>query len=129
MYIHHIGIIVSNIEKSIAIYNNLGYCQSSEPMIDNVQFNKIVFLSRPNDSQNIELIEPIDERSSVCHFKCGYHHMCFIGETGENVIDSFKKMKIGKIFTKPIIAPALNYKKVVFACLQNDTFIELILNE
>ena len=55
--------------------------------------------------------------------------MCFIGETGENVIDSFKKMKIGKIFTKPIIAPALNYKKVVFACLQNDTFIELILNE
>ena len=75
MYIHHKGIIVSNIEKSIAIYNNLGYCQNSEPVIDNVQFNKIVFLSSPNDSRNTELIEYIDERSSICHFKCRYHHI------------------------------------------------------
>ena len=42
--------------------------------------------------------------------------------------EKFKDMKIGKIFTQPIVAPALNNRKVVFACLQNGTFIEFILS-
>ena len=35
---------------------------------------------------------------------------------------------VKQIFTQPIVAPALNNRKVVFACLQNGTFIEFILS-
>ena len=75
----------------------------------------------------IELIEHIGEKSSVYNFKSGYHHICFTSDIVEDIIEDFKRMNIGKSFTKPITAPALNSHEVVFACLPNGTFIELIL--
>ncbi|PWL98726.1 MAG: hypothetical protein DBY04_03505 [Clostridiales bacterium] len=128
MHIHHIGIIVNDIEKDSSMYKSLGFCQCANLVVDLIQFNKIIFLQDFNNSIKIELIEPIDERSSVYNFKCGYHHICF-QEDGGNIIENFKKMKVGKIFSKPIVAPALNKRKVVFGCLKNGTFIELILED
>lgn len=73
------------------------------------------------------LLEPINELSSIYNFRDGYHHICYEAEQGEDIVQLFKTMKIGKIFTKPIIAPALSGREVVFACLQNGTFVEFIV--
>ena len=125
MRIHHIGIKVKGLEKNIKIYTILGYYQVSKTISDSIQNNRVAFLS--NKSQTIELIEPINELSSVYHFKDGYHHICYEAESGEDIIQRFKKMKIGKIFTKTIVAPALGNRNVVFACLNNGLLIEFIL--
>lgn len=122
---HHIGIKISQLEKNIELYSKLGYHQVSPITVDEIQSNRIVFLQ--NQSQFIELIEPLNEKSSIFHFKDGYHHICYEAEEDEDIIKAFKEAKIGKIFTKPLVAPALENREVVFACLQNGLFIELIL--
>lgn len=104
----------------------MGYKLKEETVIDSIQNNLIAIL-KSEFFPDIELIEPIDENSSIYNFKVGYHHICYEAELGEDIIQKFKSMRIGKIFTKPIIAPALDNREVVFACLQNGTFVEFIL--
>lgn len=104
----------------------MGYFLNDSIIVDKVQNNRIAIM-HSCFSPNIELIEPIDAGSSVYNFKEGYHHICYESELGEDIIQKFKEMKIGKIFTHPIVAPALDNRKVVFACLQNGIFIEFLL--
>ena len=118
MRIDHIGIIVKDMQRSIDIYMSLGYHMSSGVITDEIQHNNVAVLNSKS-APDVELIEPINEMSSIYNFKEGYHHICYEAEPGEDIIRNFKEMKIGKIFTSPIIAPALNNRKVVFACLQN----------
>lgn len=126
MTIHHIGIIVADINKAINMYYKLGLKLMDDIVIDHIQNNRIAFL-KSESCLTIELIEPIDEKSSIYNFRKGYHHICYETEEGEDIIKKFKDMKIGKIFTSPIVAPALNNRNAVFACLQNGTFVEFLL--
>lgn len=126
MKIHHTGIIVRDIEKNMNIYAKLGYTKISEITNDKIQNNKIVFLQNKSDSNVLELIEPINSNSSIYNFKCGYHHICYEVED-ENFIKFFKEQKIGKIFTKPVISPAINNRFVIFGYLYSGIFIEFLL--
>ncbi len=127
MKIHHIGIITRNIEKSRAVYEALGYKALSDTAEDNIQHNKIAFMQSGDGSQTIELIEPMGESSSVAGFGDGYHHICYEAENAESFEEEFKKLKIGRIFTKPIEAPALQNRKVLFAYLTNGVFVEFLM--
>jgi catechol 2,3-dioxygenase-like lactoylglutathione lyase family enzyme len=118
------GIIVRDLKKNIDIYTNLGYDQVSEIVVDNIQHNRVVFLQTQYHS--IELIEPLNEKSSIYHFKEGYHHICYEIENATSFLEDFKKLKIGKIFSKPMSAPAINNRNIVFACLTNGTFVEFL---
>lgn len=124
MKVHHTGIIVKNLEKNITIYIKLGYDQVSDIVVDNVQQNRVVFLQ--NQNHKIELIEPLNENSSIYHFKEGYHHICYEIENKDAFFENFKQLKIGKIFMKSIQAPAINNCEIVFACLTNGTFVEFL---
>lgn len=126
--IHHVGIIVKDIIKSIEIYGKLAYIQVSEVFLDENQNIKVTFMQTSDKTQTIELIESLDETSSIYHFKDGYHHICYEVED-KNFIDTFKKLRIGKIFSKPVEACALDNRQVVFGCLNNGMFIEFLLNE
>lgn len=57
----------------------------------------------------------------------GIHHICYEVEEQYDFREIFKKMSIGKIFTDDMIAPALGYRQVVFACLKNGMFVEFLL--
>lgn len=127
MKIHHTGIIISNIEKSIEIYKQLGYTQMSEVVVDKIQHLKIVFLKSSDETQNIELIESLGDESTIHNFKNGLHHMCFDVRDIQDFTDYFKTLKIGKIFTKTIIAPAIDNCSIVFALLHNGMFVEFII--
>lgn len=124
MKVHHIGIVVKNLEKNIALYTKLAYAPISDVINDNIQHNKVVFLQ--NQCHTIELIEPLDENSSIYHFKEGYQHICYEVENSDVFLNDFKQLNIGKIFTKPIQAPAINNREVIFACLTNGTFVEFL---
>ena len=120
MKLNHIGIIISDIEKSKQLYAKLGYT------VDMIQNNRIIIMTS-EDSVALELVKPINVSSNVINAHKGYHHICYEAESGEDIVQKFKEMKIGKIFTQPMIAPALDNRQVVFACLQNGTLIEFIL--
>ena len=124
MKVHHTGIIVKDLEKNVILYIKLGYDQVSDIVVDNVQQNRVVFLQ--NQKHKIELIEPLNEKSSIYHFKEGYHHICYEVDDREAFLYDFKQLKIGKIFTKPMLAPAIGNREIVFACLTNGTFVEIL---
>lgn len=126
MRVNHIGIIVEDLHRSVRIYSRCGYVLYNDIKQDNIQNNRIAIM-KSQFSPDIELIEVVNESSSIYNSKKGYHHICYEAAPGEDIIKKFKEMKIGKIFTPPITAPALNNRKVVFACLQNGTFVEFIL--
>ena len=124
---HHIGVIVENLEESRMVFEALRYRACSEVVVDSYQHNRILFLKREDTEQKIELIEALDEQSTVKRFKSGLHHICFEVENAEDFREEFKKLKIGKIFTQDITAPAIQNRKVVFACLKNGLFVEFLL--
>lgn len=127
MNIHHIGIKVDNIDKSKNIYEKIGYSKLGDIVVDSIQNNKILFMQSTDKCQKIELIESLNEKSSVFNFNNGLHHICYDVRQIENFLDYFKRLKIGKIFTSQIIAPAIYNRKIVFACLNNGCFVEFIL--
>ena len=124
MKVHHMGIIVKDLEKNVVLYTKFGFDVVSNIVVDNVQQNRVVFLQ--NQNLKVELIEPLNEKSSIYHFKEGYHHICYETENKDAFFENFKQLKIGKIFTKPIHAPAIDNRKIVFACLTNGTFVEFL---
>ena len=125
MKINHIGIVVKDIVKSKAMYTKMGYSSITDIIQDWNQNNHII-LMKLHDSPSIELIQPINIQSSVYHFAPGYHHICYERDE-EDIVQFYRDMKVGKIFTRPITAPALNNRDVVFACMHDGTFVELII--
>jgi len=79
MIIDHIGIVVKSLQEGILHWKRVfGYNQMTEPVINNRQKVKVVFLSKEK-SLTIKLLEPIDETSSVYTFSKrggGLHHLC-----------------------------------------------------
>ncbi len=129
MIVHHVGIIVRDIDKSILILNKLGYICTGQIVIDSIQKNKIIFLNSEDKRLTIELIMPIDNTSTVNNFHEGYHHICFDVSENHDFLNQFKLLKIGKIFSKPIIAPAIHNREVVFALLYNGMYVEFIISK
>ncbi len=126
MKLNHIGIVVKDIQKSLVIYENIGYILISNIIIDNIQNNKLIFLENILTGEKIELIEPINEKSTVFNFKGGYHHLCYEVKNIDEFISEFKKNKLGIIFTNKITAPAFDNKNVIFAYFKNDTIVEFL---
>ena len=124
--VHHIGIKVKDLKKSIGIYEKMGYTKISNIVIDTIQNNRIVFVKSSEGFQILELIEPIDSTSSICHFDDGYHHICYETDSPD-FKEKFDGLKIGKIFTKPVMVPAIEGRKALFGCLSNGTFIEFLV--
>jgi len=128
MKVHHVGIVVKDIEKACLLYRGLGYVQVDSIIEDNVQHNRLLFLK--NGELLVELIEPINSSSPVYNPRnLGYHHICYEVEDLDKAIFSFEDAGLGKIFTDKITAPAFNGRKVVFAILKNGTIIELLAGD
>lgn len=126
MRIHHIGIVCCNIDKTVCLYERMGYALQGGIVNDSYQNNRIAFLNN-GFPPLLELVEPMDYTSTVANCNSGYHHICYEVEDKDDFVEIFRKLKIGKIFTEPFVAPAIKNKRVVFAYLRNKTLVEFIL--
>ncbi|MHA1786403.1 MAG: VOC family protein [Candidatus Helarchaeota archaeon] len=127
MRLHHVGIVVKDINKAIKIYKNIyGFSQESEIILDEVQKVHVVFFSTNSGNVQIELITPAAEDSPVSNFLKkggGLYHLCYETETLEEDIERFKKNG-AKLLSKPVKAEAFQ-KKIVFLYFKGD-IIELV---
>jgi catechol 2,3-dioxygenase-like lactoylglutathione lyase family enzyme len=94
--------------------------------VDEYQNNKLIFMKNVSDNEVIELIEPLNEKSTIYKCKKGYHHICYEVNALEDFLNEFKEKKVGIVFTQKIIAPAFGHKNIVFAYLKNGTIIEFL---
>ena len=79
MKLHHIGIVVKNIQKSLgALTQYLDFESTTVPSLVGSQKVNICFLKTNNVF--LELIEPAEENSPISNFikkGGGFHHLCF----------------------------------------------------
>jgi len=77
--LHHIGIVVENIQKSLGeLTKYLDFESTSVPSLVGSQKVNICFLKTNNVF--LELIEPAEENSPISNFikkGGGFHHLCF----------------------------------------------------
>ena len=92
MKLHHIGIVVKNIQESHGeLTQFLEFQETSLPMEVSSQKVNVCFLKTSN--VYLELIEPIDQDSPVKKFSesgGGFHHLCF---EVEDIFKEIEKMK------------------------------------
>lgn len=122
---HHVGIVVRDIEESRTVFGCLGYKPCGDMVEDLEQHNRILFLENRQNYSRIELIEPLDDASTVRNARHGIHHICY--EADEDFVDGFKALKIGRMLPQRYIAPALGNRQVMFACLRGGLFVEFLL--
>ncbi len=79
MKLHHIGLVVKNIQKSLGeLTQYLNFESTTMPSLVGSQKVNICFLKTNNVF--LELIEPAEENSPVSKFANsggGFHHLCF----------------------------------------------------
>ena len=92
MKLHHIGIVVKNIQKSLGeLTNYLQFEETTIPTLIESQKVNVRFLKTSNIF--LELIEPVHNDSPVKKFSesgGGFHHLCF---EVDDVIKTLKQLK------------------------------------
>ena len=92
MKLHHIGIVVKNIQKSLGeLTNYLQFEETTIPTLIESQKVNVCFLKTSNIF--LELIEPVHNDSPVKKFSesgGGFHHLCF---EVDDVIGTLKQLK------------------------------------
>ena len=93
MKLHHIGIVVKNIQKSLGELNQyLNFESTTVPSLVGSQKVNICFLKTNNVF--LELIEPAQENSPISDFvkkKGGFHHLCFEVDDIHTELEKMKK--------------------------------------
>jgi methylmalonyl-CoA/ethylmalonyl-CoA epimerase len=104
MKLHHIGIIVKNIQTSLGeLSRYLEFEKTSIPMLVESQRVNVCFLK--TSDIYIELIEPIGNNSPVKKISesgGGFHHLCF---EVDDIVKETKKMKDngGRVIVEPVV--------------------------
>lgn len=106
--IHHIGIVVRNLEEAYAFYRDtLGLPVHKEATVED-QGVKAALLTIGNSE--IELLEPINENGGVAKFLEkrgeGLHHICFETDDVDAELEATKQKGIPVIDQKPRVGLA-----------------------
>lgn len=137
LVVDHIGYLCRDIHKSIGIFEQLGFMQSSPIYTDNISEGGgmarnvyICFLISSNT--RIELVSPIDEESDVfATLKRqgeGPYHICYKVNDLDYAIKDLKALG-WMVLRKPTQAIAFNNAKVAFLFRNGIGLIEIVESE
>ena len=125
--INHIGIVVKNIEQYV---NDSIYPKINKIVIDPIQHSKMGLIKIGNNSTDIELIEPLNSKSTTYNYLKktggGYHHICYETNNEKALYFFLKKQNI-KIIYGPVEALLFNNNKVVFGYTKNREIVEFLI--
>lgn len=124
---HHIGYVTYNLEITSELYIAAGYSMS-EIITDTIQNVKVCFLNKGGNPR-IELIEPVDEFSSVNKIlkKSGVspYHICYEVEDILVAYDALCELGYIPLF-RPVEAIALENKLICYMFKKEIGYIELV---
>ena len=129
MKLHHIGIVVKNIQESLGdLTQFLSFDSINVPSLIGSQKVNVCFLK--TNSVYIELIEPAEENSPVSDFVKdggGFHHLCFEVDDIHNEVEKMVK-KGARLVVEPI--EGFDNRLIAFLVLNmkntNSNLIELV---
>ncbi|MEG1564166.1 MAG: VOC family protein [Bacteroides sp.] len=124
---HHIGYVTDNIVNTLSCYSKMGYL-ASEIVVDPIQKVRICFVSK-NGDPCIELVEPLDEKSSVNKIlkKNGVspYHVCYEVENIHNAFENLIEDGFIPLF-RPVEATAMDNRLICYLYKKEIGFIELL---
>ena len=127
MKIHHIGYAVNSIEKSLKIFQILGFEKEGNVTHDKKRNVKIQFIR--NDDIKFELIEPLRTDSPVSKLlnKNGSipYHFCLICNNIDSTIKKLRREGF-VLLNKKETAPAIDNRNVAFLFHKEIGLIELL---
>ena len=128
MRIDHIGIAVKSLDDAIEHWKKVfNYAQMTDIVVNTRQKVRVVFLCK-EDSIDIKLIEPLDEKSPIFRFAKGgggLHHLCFsCNDVSETMADMHEKGL--RILADPQPGEAFENEKIAFLYGKYGLNIELI---
>jgi methylmalonyl-CoA/ethylmalonyl-CoA epimerase len=128
---HHIGIATKKIDKSIKVYQSLGYeLQDDKIVNDPIQNVMIAFMYRLGHPL-IEIVAPVDETSPVFNIlkkmKTTPYHTCYEVVDIEEAINNLKIKKF-VVVQQPVKAIAFDNRLVSFLYHRDMGLVELLQN-
>ena len=134
MTVHHLGMAVSDIDKSIASFKGLGWILDGEIVDDKLRNVKLAFLKRCESDEIIELVSPTDEKSPVTNTLKAMknvptpYHICYKVRDLDKTIEILKGR--GFILTDPSKpAVAFEDRRVAFLLSRDSGLLELLEEE
>ncbi|MFW9929286.1 MAG: VOC family protein [Candidatus Thorarchaeota archaeon] len=133
MKLHHIGIAVKDIKKSIQLHEKLfGYRLVSDIVYDPIQKVNVAMLKSPNqDAVGLELVEPVgDDAPVINHLKKNIHlyQVAYEVEDIEKTIQELRKNG-AIIISRPQPSILFNQRKIAFIFSPDKYIVELIENK
>lgn len=127
--INHFGFVV----KSIDEYVEQSKCEfSSKVIFDPIQNANLCLLKTTNEGISIELIEPLNKKSTTHNFlkKNGnsFHHICYEIEDEARFNDYIKIHNLKRIFG-PVPAVLFDNKYVVFTYSKVQGIVEFLFDK
>lgn len=127
MKIHHYGLAVKNIEKSMEVFRLLGY-EVGDVIIDPTQKVQLSFIKPPSGAL-IELVCDRDENGPTSRLVnkqgSGFYHVCFEVDDMEQAIKDFKCKKYS-LLHQPTAAVAFDGREIAWMYHQDIGLIELL---
>ena len=127
---HHIGYVVPAIVPAMeGFLRSLNATWDQQIFEDPLQSVKVAFLSiRPNEPQ-IELVEPVGDRSPVQKFLQekggGLHHFCYETESLEAEVQAFRSRR-AMLVKRPLPAVAFGGRRIAWVLTQENLLVELL---
>jgi methylmalonyl-CoA/ethylmalonyl-CoA epimerase len=125
---HHIGYVTYSIADTSSMYILAGY-HMSEIIEDSIQRTKICYLLKDNNPC-IELIEPVDEKSSVNKILkknegTAPYHICYEVDDIDETFNKLIEIGYTPLF-RPIEAIALDNRQICYFYKKEIGFIEMV---
>jgi len=133
MIIHHVGLVVNNIEEHFKKYfcEALGYTEIG-PIYKDENIGVYVAFINMNDKIYLELVQPIDIQSPVSNYlkKFGQtlHHLCFEVEDIDAECSRLRGLKY-MVTMQPIPAVAFKGKRVAFLMSKEENYLIELLEQ
>ncbi|HEC92352.1 MAG TPA: methylmalonyl-CoA epimerase [Candidatus Atribacteria bacterium] len=133
MKLHHIGIVVKDLRKSLKEYQEvLNLKQIGVPHHEKRQKVIAGFLSWGSlEGTTLELLEPVGEDSPVYKFMKkdgGIHHICFEVDDIEKEVDELRE-KGGKVVCEPVSCTGFEGRRIAFILTLENLLIEFVEKE
>lgn len=130
MKLHHIGMIVADLEMAAHWWENTLAAEVLWPVYrDDTQGAEICFLQLGNSEAIIELVAPYAEDSPLRRFLAqrggGLHHICF---STNDLGTAIKVLRISGAIqvTRPVPATAFNERLICFMYTKGKVLLELV---
>ncbi len=131
--LHHVGFVVADIASAMeGFLRSLNASWNGRIWEDPLQRVKVAFLSTRNGEPQIELVEPVGDRSPVRKFLVerggGLHHCCYEAEDLAAELRSFRSRK-AILVRPPQPAVAFEGRRIAWVLTQENFLVELLEKE